>query len=552
MPRSGAARRRVAQRPPDAPGRAGRVGIALACLVLLLIGGWLRLRALPWHQNLWAVDWLAYFEPQARDLRRGWLPGWLLSWEGLHPPLSGAIHGLGMALGFGQVAHWAATVAASLAAPVVLGLALARRSGRGAALLLIGWCCLSPLQANYGLNTSPYPWALLLVAASTAGLLRALERDTPRAWLISGLLSAAAAQVHILAFAAVIGQALVLLFLRRRAMLRGPVGRGWAIVAASAALVVGASLLKTSDPWTFHIDGGDQHWSRQAGHMLRERFLPLGAQAWLAAAAGVGAVLALANGPRRIAVLLLLQAVGYLAALALFYELHVADPRLTHYFIVPQLLVLAAGAMGWASLSWRGAWLGGLLLTLPWGAASWSWHDAREAEAQALVADSAAEAVRGLYEQAGEGDAIAYLWDYRFLNDEPEVLDPLAARWPTARLGRPCFAIEEPRQLCNAHGGSTFYFAPHAFTGAMADQEEELRLMINTARPPGRATLVVVPSPEAPPRPWPMEPWLAEQGGEVAGPLPGGVLLFRFPPGTVVPDPPPLHSEPAPEPEGGE
>ncbi len=49
-----------------------------------------------------------------------------------------------------------------------------------------------------------------------------------------------------------------------------------------------------------------------------------------------------------------------------------------------------------------------------------------------------------------------------------------------------------------------------------------------------------------------MEPWLAEQGGEVAGPLPGGVLLFRFPPGTVVPDPPPLHSEPAPEPDGGE
>ncbi len=545
-------------RPPRAP----LIAIAAAATALLAIGLRLRLDLLPWHLNVWGVDWLAYYEPQARDLRSLWLPGWALSWEGLHPPLSGMVHGAGMALETSQWVHWGATLAASLLAPLVLGLAAARRTSAAALLLLLGFAATSPLQANYGLNTSPYPWALLLVACSSAALARALDGDDLEAWLWAGVLSCLTAQVHVLAFAAVGAQALfVLLSLRSGA--RRPRLAWAALVGLSCGFVVAGSLLRTGDPWTFHIGEGEDPWVRQVGHILRSRFVPEAGSGVLAGWMGLGVVAGLVAGPRRLTLLLLAQAAAWLAALALFYSMHVADPRLTHYFSVPQLLLAAAAACGYASLGVRwgrigavAVLIGATALALPWTGSARTWHRDKAAAAAAAVDASAGEQVRAFYVDAGPGDVIAYLWGYRFLNDEPEHLDPVAARWPVERLGRPCFDLEEPRHRCNQDDGARFWFAPSDFSGDMESQEEELRIMINGAEAPGRALLVVSPGESAPPHPWPMEAWLDEHGAEALPPLAGGVLLFRFPPGARIPDPPPMHpGEPPPEdpePDGGD
>lgn len=535
---------------PPPPTRSLVALTGAATLLLLAVGLSARLATLPWHQNVWGVDWLAYYEPQARHLRSGWLPGYLFSWEGLHPPLSGTVHGLGMALGVSQWAHWGGTLAASLLAPVALGIAVGRRTLPPAALLVVGVAAVSPLQANYGLNTSPYPWTLLLVAASSAALLRALEGSERTTWLLAGVLSALTAQVHVLALAAVGAQAL---FVASRVRERN--AQAWAaLVGLSGLLVVGGSLLKTGDPWTFHIGEGDETWLRQVQHVLRSRFVGDGGNAWLGGWLAVGAVAGLFTRARGIVLLLGAQIAAWLLAQALFYELHVADPRLTHYFVVPHLLLIGAAAAGFGGVAERLGRAGPFLVLLvaaglaPWAGEARAWHADRASRAQAEIEASAAEPVRAAYEAAGEGDVVAYLWGYRFLNDEPEELDAVSARWPTQRLGRPCFDIEEPRHRCNAHGGARFWFAPSDFSGDMESQEEELRIMINGAQAPGRAVLVVSPGADPPARPWPVEAWLAEHGAESSGPLEGGVILYRFPPGTRIPDPPPLHpSEPPAE-----
>lgn len=539
---------------PAFPRPALRALVLLGVALLLALGLRTRLDLLPWHQNVWGVDWLAYYEPQARHLRALWLPGWAFSWEGLHPPLSGMVHGAAMVMGASQWVHWGGTLTASLLAPLVLGLAAWRRTSPLALLLLLAFAALSPLQANYGLNTSPYPWALLLMATSTAALARALEGDGLEAWLWAGVLSALAAQVHVLATAAVGAQTL---FVLASLPGRGRRARGaWLLlVGLSGLLVVGGSLLRTGDPWTFHIGEGEASWMAQVEQILRARFVEDRASGFLAGTFGVGVLAALIWGPRRPPLLLLGQAAAWIGAQALFYSLHVADPRLTHYFVVPQLLVAGAAAFGFGAaaraLGPAGGFLvlaGALGLAAPWAESAGRWHDDKAQTAARSIAESAAEPVRALYAAAGPGDVVAYLWGYRFLNDEPEHMDPVAARWPTGRLARPCFDLEAPRHRCNEHDGARFWFAPSDFSGEMEAQEEELRLMINGAEPPGRAIFIVTPGQDAPPRPWPLESWLAEHGAEASGPLVGGVMLYRFPPGARVPTPPPLDpGEPPPE-----
>jgi|GEM_PF-1555389 len=530
-------------------------GVAVA-LALLAVGAWLRWEQLPWHRNVWGIDWLAYYEPQARHLRSGFLPGWLLSWEGLHPPASGVLHGGWMASGLSLRLHWWATVAASLGAPAVLAAWGGRRLGWLAGPLLLAWAVLSPLQANYGLNASPYPWMALFLAGSTVALAEALHRPRPLAWAAAAALSAAAAQVHVLALAAVGAQALFVLAHgpKRLRGLGRPAAAWFLLVGASAAFVVAGSLYKTLDPWTFHISEEGEPWPVQVAHVLKMRFGAIGPRAPLAYAVALGGLGGLLVGPRRILGLLGVQVVAYLAALAAFYELHVADPRLTHYFLVPQLLLLALGALGWGAL---GRWAGrgwGLVaaalaigLTVPWALDSWAFLESRRAEADAAISSSAADELRPLYDEAGEGDVVAWLWDHTFLNDEPEYLDPAAAAWPLARLGRPCWHLELPRQRCNAHGGATFFFAPTAFAGEIEGLDEELRILVNTASAPGRARLVILPNEYAPPRPWALERWVAEHGGVLRDDLVGGVLVATFPAGLRIEEVPMHPGDPPPE-----
>lgn len=530
---------------------------------LLLVGAWLRWQQRPWHSNVWGVDWLIYYEPQARALRRGDLLHWLLSWEGLHPPLSGVIHSTAMALGASWSVHWGLTVGACLGGSAWLAGSLGRRLHPAAGLLLLLWACLSPLQVNYGLNTSPYPWQLLLVAGSTALLLWAVEQSEPRAWLLAGVAAALCAQVHVLAFAAVLGQALFLMLHGpRRWRAWGRPALGWlAPVVLSALVVVVVSLTKTADPWTFHVEP-EEPWWRTARLVLAGRFGD-GWRAGLGPALGLGALAGLAGGARREVALLLLQILGMLAALALFLDLGVADSRLTHYYLVPQLLLFAAGAAGWVGLALRwggpGPWrrlpagaapwvLAGLVAAsqLGWIQQNWRWLGDRHDTARATMAASPAEPVRALYDAAGEGDAVVYLWGPTFLNDEPENLDPVGAAWPLRRLARPCFDVEAPRQHCVQHGGARFFFAPNPFTGPLDGVEEELRLLVNSAHAPGRATFLFHPQPDAAARPWPAEQWLRDQGG--VGEELGSVLVVRMPPGAHIVEVP-MHPDPGGDPD---
>jgi len=534
--------------PPSAPGTTVLLFVAGSVLALAVMGVKLRIDQLPYHQNVWGIDWLAYYEPQARHLRIGNVLGWALSWEGLHPPLSGTVHAALQAAGAGFHVHWAATVAATLAAPLLLCTAGWRRTSWLALLLGLGWLWLSPIQANYGLNTSPYPWTLLVVAGSTVALIRALERNTPEAWWLSAWLSALAAQAHILASAAVMGQVLLLAlhgpgWIRER---RPALVRWGLLVGASLALIIGMSLFKTTDPWTFHISE-EQPWLGTVELVLTSRFGAVWPKWPIWGLVGLGVAGGLWRGPRWPILLMLIQAAGYLAALALFYEMHVADPRLSHYFIVPHMLLICAGAWGLGALARDGRWIGLLLLlplvvaaSAPWALASARWYSDKAAAAEQQITGSAAARVAPYWRDAGDGDVVVYLWHYGFLNDEPEYMDPIGALWPTWRTGRPCFQVDHPRERCNTHGGALFYFSPSAYSGEMEPLEENLRIMINQAHPPGRAALVVAPNPgESPPRPWPMEAWLQEHGAVLRGPWEGGVLVWEFPVGAVVPEPPP-------------
>ena len=529
-------------------------------VVLLSVGAWFRLKQLPYHQNLWAIDWLGYYEQQARDLNNLNLAGYLLRWEGLHPPLSGVLHGGMAAAGLGLPIHWAATITATLAAPLILGLAGARRLGSGALVLSVLWVGLSPLQANYGLNTTPYPWLLLFVGGSTALFIRMLEGESGRTPLVAGLLAAAAIQIHVLAFAVVLAQAIVLV--AAGPTMRPGRGRGrganswWITVSVSSAVLCWHALAMTRDSWTFHVSEASEGWFSEVTLALTNRFGDPTDKYLLVALVALGIVGGLLRGPRVLIALLLLEALGTLLALCLFFELNVADPRLVHYYAMPQMLFLVAGAWGISALagsleSLRNRWLliaMAVLLSGPWFLSTIERNQEREQRASAQIREAAGMQVRALFEGAGQGDVVAYLWDNQFLNDESDHLDPIAALWPTWRLGRPCFDIEMPPHHCNAHAGSHFFFSPSAQTGRDGDQavpfdamEEGFRRIINLAAPPGRAVIVVAPGKDAPERPWPMERWLTELGAVASGPLPGGLVTFSVPSGTRVSPPPPLH-----------
>ena len=516
--------------------------------MLVVTGVKLRTDQLPYHSNVWGIDWLYYYEAQARHLRFANLFAWLGSWQGLHPPLSGTAHRAQPALSMPMTGHWGLTLAAGLGAAVLMGLEGWRRTTLVAPVLVVGWLALSPMQANYGLNTSPYPWSLLLAAVSTVALLRALDSDSDRAWWGAAIASALAAQVHLLVTAAVMGQALLL-------ALHGPAwwkerGRGlkrWALlVGGSMAWVCAMSALKTRDPWTFHVEA-QVPWPETMLHMLGSRFLSFDDQRIVALCVAVGVVAGLAVGPRRAIALMGLQVLGFVAALGLFCELGVADPRLTHYWIVPQMLVLSAGAWGLASVGsrWpRATWPTlalAIAASVPWGLSAGEWYERKADEADALIAGSAADELRPLWAEAGRGDVVVYLWDYAFLNDEPEQMDPIAARWPTWRTGRPCFDEVAPRMHCNRHGGARFYFHPSGLThDPLESVEEMLRITLNQAEPPGRAVLVAVPNPgESAPRPWPWEAWLREHGARSLEVSSGDVVVYELPPGTRIPEPPP-------------
>lgn len=539
--------------------RALQIALAAVTLGLLGAGVWLRVITAPWHTNLWTVDWLSYYEPQAAALASFRLHAWLGSWEGLHPPLSGAVHGAIMVFGGSLAAQWVATVAAGLLSVVLLRRLFGPGLDAWPWLLLVAWVALSPLQANYGLNTSPYPWALLLSGAATAALVHANDRGGARAWLIAGLLIGLAVETHVLAFAIAIGQALWLAVQGAEHRRRHRQGlKRWAIAVGVLALpMIVGSLTKTRDPWTFHIEEGEQSTWSTVSMVFFERFGDRPSALVLGGVIGVLALAVVARNPRGTPGLLAISIVGWMAALALFFEIGVADPRLSHYYLVPQLLAFALGAVAVAELAgWAGerrSLRAALALVLVgvtgwWTTEAVGWQLDRQDRAHAMIAEAGSTPadIGVLFADAGPGDVVAYLWDHQFLNDEPEYLDPLASAWPIGRIGRRCPEEHPPRGLCNALGTARFYFDPSAFAGELWELEEPLRLMVNQAEPPGEARILLLEGPDRPPHPWPVEVWMAEQGGQRRS-LGSGVVAWEFLSGTRI-DPP---VEPLRPPEDG-
>lgn len=525
--------------------RRARLLFALGAAPLLILGLILRLDRWPFHANVWGIDWLNYYELQARHLHAFEPLGFLVSWEGLHPPVSGILHGLGMVLGVGFPVHWAATTAASLAGPAILAAWLRPRSGAVAALLMLTWVMISPQQANYALNASPYPWYLLLGSASTVAFSVALERGPERGGptlVAAAVLGALAIQTHVLAFAIVIAQAI---FFAAQGIAgarawgrRGVRAAGW--IGASSLWMIGGAVFKTTDPWTFHVGEAEGGARTEALRILTSRFGDVDYKVGLFAVMGLLAAAALRGPHRKAAGLILLQVGGILAALLLFFEIGVADPRLSHYYVLPQLLLCAVAALGIGSFTGRArvAVLGlAVALSIPWAIGAFGWQARVSAAAQAEIGASDAAAILPFVADAGPGDVVVYLWDPVFLNDEPEHLDPITAIWPMHRFGRPCWD-ETPRMFCATHAGAYFYTAPWGYWGALHDVEEPLRIAINRGRAPGRATIVISPVyTEAPSRPWPVETWLERHGG-VNQDYPSGVVAWQMPAGFVMPDPP--------------
>lgn len=541
--------------------RVLQIALVATAAVLLGIGAWLRALTHPWQSHMWTIDWLSYYQPQAEALSSFRLHDWLGSWVGLHPPVAGALHAVIMVLGGSLVTHWTATVSAGLLAVVVLSRPLFGGTQIRAALgmLLLTWGALSPLQVNYGLITTSYPWALLICAGATVALLRATEVQTNRSWLLAGVLVGLACETHVLGVAVIIGHGLWLLVqgptfwtLHKRGLVRWGVAVGLLILP-----VLIGGLTKTSDPWTFHIGEGDYPWWGTASIVFFDRFASGPSATTLGIVLAIGALGGVVLKPRGLPGLLAISTVGWLAALLLFILGHVADPRLSYYYLVPQLLAFGLAAVGWAELlertpeAWRTP-LAGVALSVMLGVTGWwavdsiTWQLERRARAETLIAEAGdtPETVRALYTEAGPGDVVAYLWDYQFLDDEPEHLDPIAAKWPPGRLGRRCPEENPPRGMCNAFGSARFYFNPSAFSDELWEVEEPLRLMVNKASAPGSARILMLSGPESPSHPWPADAWLEQHGGQRRA-LAADVVLWEFPAGTRI-EPPLVPFEPPP------
>lgn len=493
-----------------------------------------RIWDLPWQWHVWAIDALSYYDTQARALRAGDAFGGLLSWQGLHPPGSGWWIATALACGASLPVQIALVLAASLGSIVSLAWALRRVVGVAPALIFAACAAGSALQANYASSIGPYPYLALALAAGTAVRLVA-----PARLGLAGLIALWAINTHVLALGAAAVLALDVLVMAARAEGMRPrrviaaTWRWWVPLAVASAFVFVGALQKRSDPWTFHITESHAGPLQDHVQLLIGRF---GATPWTLAASGllgVGAVLGLVSPTsRRGTALLLGQALAIESALAVFFALGVADPRQTHYQIAPQLLGMAAAALGWAALRGRLArGLAATLLVFTFAGHTMGvlhWQQGRRSNLHAAASFPGVAAASRALHDAGPGDVVVWLWQATFLNDEPELADPFAQHWPIHRLGRACASWTDSRLYCQEHEGSFFFFSPNLTVDDRRANEEILRMAALAARPPGEMTVVVIPHQAT--RPFEMESWFREAGAQVEER--GGAVIFRFPPGS--------------------
>ena len=400
--------------------------------------------------SYWAIDYVAYTHGHWLDLGEGQLPWSRL--VRLHPGQYALLFALMLKAGLSLRALFWVPVLAS-AASIALGSIWLRRAvspmaGLGFAALMT----VSPYQAHYGMELNNYPLFQLFGAASLVAAWSAWDR--PSRWRLVALGAAAAAALHGHFFAAVPlallgGAALV----TRRWRIALAVAAGF----ATATPIVVAALALPADPETYSepAERGMQlvkeSWLAWIG-----RFGPTWA---LAPIAGV-LVLAAAGAARRVrrrpmalllgGTLLLLIAqnyAGFLGGAVRIFQ--------TPYWILPSWLAFALVAVGAESWRSHGPRLVMLIVLLPWmvhavgraveptgaglgRAVTWSETDGHVE----LESPAAAPLRHYLRTQLEPGDAVVYLWDPWFINDQPHRWDPLFAALPPGDLGP--FADDEP------------------------------------------------------------------------------------------------------------
>ncbi len=411
--------------------------------VLLVAAAAIRWGRMPVAWSYWAIDYVAYTHGHWLALSEGELPWTRL--VRLHPGQYALLFAVLMKAGLSLKALFAIPLLASTACIALGAVWLRRAVSPGAGLLFAGLMTVSPYQAHYGLELNNYPLyqlfgAGVLVAAWAAW-------GSPSRWRLIALGAAVAAALHGHFFAAlpiaVLGAAALV---TRRWWVALAVGAGF----AAAAPIFVAALALPGDPETYSAP------AERGTQLIRESWL-----AWVdrfgppRALVAVALVLAMAiagalRRPRRRPLALLLGGTLLLLIVQNYAGFLGGAVRIfqTPYWILPSWCAFALIAVGIES--WRLRWSRVLLLIvlMPWfvpavqraleptragpgQVVTWSatgGHEAIESPSPALLRHYLGTRVE-------PGDAVVYLWDPWFINDQPHRWDPLFAALPPGSLG---------------------------------------------------------------------------------------------------------------------
>jgi len=418
--------------------------------VLLAAAIAIRWGRLPIAWSYWAIDYAAYTHGHWLDLSEGQLPWSRL--VRLHPGQYALLFAGMLKAGLSLRALFWVPVLAS-AASIALGAIWLRRAvSPGAGLVFAGLMAVSPYQAHYGMELNNYPLFQLFGAAALVATWAAWDR--PTRWRLIAVAAGAFAALHAHFFAAVpialLGAAALT---TRRWRIALALGAGLAL----AAPIFLSALSLPGDPETYSepAERGTQ-LVKESWLAWVDRFGPpwaLAAVAGLLALGTAGAAIRVRRRPLGLllggALLLLIvqNYAGFLGGAVRIFQ--------TPYWILSSWLAFALIAVGVEAWRSHGPRLVMLAVLLPWmvhavgraveptGAGPGRTVTWSEAGGHAdLGAPAAAPLRHYLRTQVQPGDAVVYLWDPWFINDQPHRWDPLFAALPPGDLGP--FAEEGP------------------------------------------------------------------------------------------------------------
>lgn len=459
-----------------------------ALLALLALAAAVRWGRMPVAWDYWAVDYVSYPYPFRLDLADGSLPWTRLS--GLHPGQH-ALLSAGILAGGGTIRElMALAIGLSVASIAAGALWLRSRAGALAGLAFAGLAALSPYQAHYGLELNNYPLLLAGAACTTVVFATAWQRPRPSRWMLLALLASTAVTLHAhlgaVPLVALLG---VLALAGRRWWLAGALGGATALAAPVLLAAWRLSELGT----TFHnepvpIDALPgrlfEIWSLRFGGPV--------ALTCVGAATVLGIALALsARRSRGPALLLLALAAAGSGGIVAGVVRGAAFVEQTPYWLHVSWCSLALLALG---IGVAGRWprLVLALLLVPWLLGA-GWRALLPAAAAPVPEelDEPGELASWIDDSFAPGDVLVYLWDVRYLNDDPNGRDPLFAAIRPGELGD-WLARDRPFPgYCHEYRGGEACFVNSTCTRG-DEQEAALRAALDLWLSEGRRIRLVV------------------------------------------------------------